>query len=157
MICWTSFLFLILIIDTEKYGLSYTYHGTKSHSGSQDIALGVNAEKIEDLLRVKCRLSNYENSSTFETVLYTDFGEIYTSSTLKNLHHTCMWWYNVIYMKMFASTMPFDISNLPVFHCTTDVSTLSLERNAPWKVAFLFRKSVDRWTLLCISFCQCSW
>ena len=27
--------------------------------------------KIEDLLRVKCRLSNYENSSTFETVLYS--------------------------------------------------------------------------------------
>ncbi len=41
-----------------------------THSGSKDITLGVLAEKIEDLLRVKCRLSNYENSSTFETVLY---------------------------------------------------------------------------------------
>ena len=38
-------------------------------SGSQDITLGVHAEKIEDLLRVKCWLSNKENSSTFETVL----------------------------------------------------------------------------------------
>ncbi len=41
-----------------------------THSGCQDITLGVHAKKIEDLLRVKCRLSNYENSSTFETVLY---------------------------------------------------------------------------------------
>ncbi len=43
-----------------------------THSVSQDRTLGVHAEKIEDLsclLRVKCRLSNYENSSTFKTVL----------------------------------------------------------------------------------------
>ena len=33
--------------------------------------------------------------------------------------------------------------------------TLSLKRNAPWKVAFPFGKSVDRWTLQCISFCLC--
>ena len=37
------------------------------------------------------------------------------------------------------------------------ISTLSLKRNAPWNVTFLLRKSVDRLTLQCISFCLCSW
>ncbi len=35
--------------------------------------------------------------------------------------------------------------------------TLFFKRNAAWKVVFLFRNSVDRWTLWCISYCQCSW
>ena len=40
-------------------------------------------------------------------------------------------------------------------HCRLCYITLSLRRNAPWKVAFFLGgggKSVDRWTLWCISF-----
>ena len=33
----------------------------------------VHAGIIEDLLRVKCWLSNYKNCSTFETVLYSRY------------------------------------------------------------------------------------
>ncbi len=35
--------------------------------------------------------------------------------------------------------------------CALVYYTLSLKRNAPWKVAYLFRKIVDRWILKCFS------